>query len=457
MSKFHYTKKCRIDFQRLYSKSVNGIIKEEKGDIMTDFSKYYTILNEELVLATGCTEPIALAYVSAIARKYLGKDPKKIIAYCSANVVKNVKSVTIPNTNNSRGIITAVNAGWIAGDGDKELEVISIVSDDQKVRIQEASNTNLVEVVCLKDEPNLSIHIHMECDDDYVDVYLMHTHTNITKIIKNDEIIFEKPCDLENFNSALTDRTCLNLKDIVEFAATCDLSRIQDLIIKQIKNNMLIANEGIAQGYGACVGKTIIENIPGKYSSCIGMAAAASDARMSGCQLPVMTNSGSGNQGITTSVPVIVYAREQKYSDEELYRALVVSNLVTIHLKTGIGRLSAYCGVVCAAVASFAGIAYLNHDNFGVIENLVTNGLATASGIICDGAKESCASKISTALFSAMLGYEMAKNLRVFEESCGIVQDCVEHTIQVVGTLGQEGMKQTDNLILDIMTKSKEN
>lgn len=419
---------------------------------MTDFSKYYTILNEELVLATGCTEPIALAYVSAIARKYLGKDPNKITAYCSANVVKNVKSVTIPNTNHCKGIIPAVNAGWIAGDASKELEVISIVSDEQKKRIEEYNHTNLVEVVCLKDEPNLSIHIKME-NEDVVEVYLMHTHTNITKIVKNGETIFAKPCDLENFNSVLTDRSCLNLKDIVEFAKTCDLSRIQDLLAKQIQNNMLIANEGIAQGYGACVGKTIIENIPGKYSSCIGMAAAASDARMSGCQLPVMTNSGSGNQGITTSVPVVVYAREQKFTEEELYRALVVSNLVTIHLKTGIGRLSAYCGVVCAAVASFAGIAFLNHDSFCIIENLVTNGLATASGIICDGAKESCASKISTALFSAMLGYEMAKNQRVFEESCGIVQDCVEHTIQVVGTLGQEGMKQTDNLILDIMTK----
>ncbi|MEG0177392.1 L-cysteine desulfidase family protein [Anaerorhabdus sp.] len=423
---------------------------------MKDTNKYYTILNEELVLATGCTEPIALAYVSAIARKHLQHDPEKVIVYCSANVVKNVKSVTIPNTNKSKGIIPAVNAGWIAGNSDKELEVISIVSDEQKNRIQEVSNGNLVEVICLKDEPNLSIRIKMIYKDDTVEVSLMHTHTNITKIEKNGELIFEKPCDNENINAGLTDRTCLNLEDILNFANECDLTRIQDLLEKQIKNNMLIANEGIAQGYGACVGKTIIENIQGKYSSCIGMAAAASDARMSGCQLPVMTNSGSGNQGITTSIPVIVYAREQHLSDEKLYRALVLANLVTIHLKTGIGRLSAYCGVVCAAVASFAGIAYLNDDSLKIIENLVTNGLATASGIICDGAKESCASKISTALFSAMLGYEMAKNQRVFEESCGIVQDCVEHTIKVVGTLGQEGMKQTDNLILDIMTKGKE-
>lgn len=422
---------------------------------MKDTNKYYTILNEELVLATGCTEPIALAYVSAIARKHLQHDPEKVIVYCSANVVKNVKSVTIPNTNKSKGIIPAVNAGWIAGNSDKELEVISIVSDEQKNRIQEVSNGNLVEVICLKDEPNLSIRIKMIYKDDTVEVSLMHTHTNITKIEKNGELIFEKPCDNENINAGLTDRTCLNLEDILNFANECDLTRIQDLLEKQIKNNMLIANEGIAQGYGACVGKTIIENIQGKYSSCIGMAAAASDARMSGCQLPVMTNSGSGNQGITTSIPVIVYAREQHLSDEKLYRALVLANLVTIHLKTGIGRLSAYCGVVCAAVASFAGIAYLNDDSLKIIENLVTNGLATASGIICDGAKESCASKISTALFSAMLGYEMAKNQRVFEESCGIVQDCVEHTIKVVGTLGQEGMKQTDNLILDIMTKGK--
>lgn len=422
---------------------------------MKQFDAYYTILNEELVTATGCTEPIALAFVSATARKYLGKDPTKVVACCSANVVKNVKSVTIPNTNNNKGIITAVNAGWIAGDADKELEVISIVSDMQKQKIEEISKTNLVEVVCLKDEANLSIQIQMFNNDDWVKVSLFHTHTNITKIEKNGEIIFEKSCDPDNFNASLTDRSVLSLKGIQEFANICDLERLRDLLDKQIAINMAIAKEGIEQGYGACVGKTILENIPGKYSSCIAMAAAASDARMSGCQLPVMTNSGSGNQGITTSIPVIVYANEQDVAHDDLLRALVLSNLCTIHLKTGIGRLSAYCGVVCASVASFAGIAYLNDEPLYVIEDLVTNGLATASGMICDGAKESCASKISTALFSAMLGYEMAKNQRVFKDECGIVQDCVEHTIKVVGTLGHEGMRQTDNMILDIMTKNK--
>ncbi|MEA4875357.1 MAG: L-serine ammonia-lyase, iron-sulfur-dependent, subunit alpha [Anaerorhabdus sp.] len=422
---------------------------------MEQFDAYYTILNEELVTATGCTEPIALAFVSAMARKVLEKDPTKIIAYCSANVVKNVKSVTIPNTNNNRGIMTAVNAGWIAGDADKELEVISIVSDEQKQRIEEISKTNLVEVVCLKDEPNLSIRIQMFSDEDEVNVTLYHTHTNITKVEKNKEILYEKSCDLDNFNASLTDRSVLNLKGIQEFATNCKLERISDLLEKQIEINMAIANEGIKNGYGACVGKTILENIPGNYSSCIAMTAAASDARMSGCQLPVMTNSGSGNQGITTSVPVIVYAQEHNIDHEKLLRALVLANLCTIHFKTGIGRLSAYCGVVCAAVASFAGIAYINDESLCVIEDLITNGLATASGMICDGAKESCASKISTALFSAMLGYEMARSKRVFKDECGIVQDCVEHTIKVVGTLGHEGMRQTDNMILDIMTKNK--
>lgn len=413
---------------------------------------YYTILTEELVSATGCTEPIALALVSARARQVLGFDPTRIIVTCGANVVKNVKSVTIPNTNNNRGIVTAVNAGWIAGNADKELEVLAFVTDDQKAKIEEISKTDLVKVVCLKDEPNLSICIQMAHHDDEVSVSLYQTHTNIVKIVKNGHVLFEN----KNNNIApLTDRSLLNLKDIYEFAKHCNVKRVQGLLEKQIEMNMEISKEGLQQAYGACVGKTILENIPGKYSSCIAYAAAASDARMSGCQLPVMTNSGSGNQGITTSIPVITYAWEIGSAHEKLLRALVLANLCTIHLKTGIGRLSAYCGVVSAATASFAGIAFLNDDSLEVIENLVTNGLATASGMICDGAKESCASKISTALFSAMLGYEMAKHHHVFKDECGIVQSNVEQTIKVVGTLGHDGMRQTEHMILDIMTKKQ--
>lgn len=431
------------------------VLNYEMVVIMNKWDSYYTIINEELVIATGCTEPIALAYVSAVARKVLGVDPIHIDVFCSANVIKNVKSVTIPNTNGCKGMIPAINAGWIAGDANKELEVISVVSDNQKKKINEISKSDLVKIHCVKNEPNLSIHVQMQSEVDVVHVYLIHTHTNITKITRNDNIIYQNECNVEDFNSTLTDRSCLNLKDIFEFANQCEISRVQYLLEKQIEINMAIAYEGLENSYGACVGKTIIENMPGKYSRCIAMAAAASDARMSGCKLPVMTNSGSGNQGITTSIPVIVFAEENKICREELYRALVLANLYTIHFKTGIGRLSAYCGVVCAAIASFSGIAYLHHDSYSVIENLVTNGLATASGMICDGAKESCASKISTALFSAMLGYEMALSKFVFEDECGIVQNNVEETIKVVGYLGHDGMKQTDDVILDIMTKRR--
>lgn len=417
------------------------------------FESYNAILKEELILASGCTEPIALAYLAAVAKEQLQDNPEKITVRCSANVIKNVKSVTIPNTNGLKGIKAAVIAGLIAGDANKKMEVIAEVSEEDKVRIKQFVDKDIVEVVCLHDEPNLSIKLEMLCGENNVKVELMHTHTNITLIEKNGETIYQNKCDNEDFNSVLIDRSLLNIDSIYDYATTCDLSEINSVIESQATANIKIAEEGLMKNYGARVGKTILENNQGPFFKCIAYAAAASDARMSGCKYPVMTNSGSGNQGITASLPVIVYAKEKNMDYEKMIRALLLSNLITIHIKTGIGRLSAYCGVVCAASASFSAIAYLNDYDLSVIKKVITNSLATASGMICDGAKESCASKISTALFSAMLSYQMATNELCFEPECGIVQSDVEKTIKVVGYLGREGMKRTDEVVLDIMTK----
>lgn len=420
---------------------------------MSQFESYAAILKEELVLASGCTEPIALAYLTSIARDHLKEEANKITVYCSPNIVKNVKSVTIPNTRGMRGIKAAIIAGLVAGNSDKKMEVIAEVSEAQQDQIQAMMNKNLVEVICLHDEPNLSIKIEMCGVNHTVRAELMHTHTNITLIEKDGLVLFENRCDSTDFNSVLIDRSCLNVADIIRVANECDLSSVQALLEAQITSNMKIAKEGLAQCYGAQVGQTLMQNESDIFTRCMAYAAAASDARMSGCKYPVMTNSGSGNQGITCSIPVIVYADEKNVPHEKLLRALLISNLIAIHIKTGIGRLSAYCGVVCAATGSFAAIAYLDNKETSTIEQLITNSLATTSGMICDGAKESCASKISTALFSAMLGYKMAANQRCFGPDCGIVQENVEKTIQVVGTLGKVGMKKTDEVVLDIMTK----
>lgn len=417
------------------------------------FESYNAILREELILASGCTEPIALAYLAAVAKEQLQENPNKIIVRCSANVIKNVKSVTIPNTNGLKGIKAAVIAGLVAGDASKKMEVIAEVSVEDQNLIKQVVDRDIVEVICLHDEPNLSIKLEMSSDENNVKVELMHTHTNITLIEKNGKVIFQNKCDFEDFNSVLIDRSLLNIDDIYAYATTCDLNEIQSIVEQQAEANIKIAEEGLKTNYGARVGKTILENNQGTFFKCIAYAAAASDARMSGCKYPVMTNSGSGNQGITASLPVIVYAKEEKVEYEKMIRALLLSNLITIHIKTGIGRLSAYCGVVCAASASFSAIAYLNDYDLSVIKKVITNSLATASGMICDGAKESCASKISTALFSAMLSYQMAINECCFEPGCGIIQNDVEKTIKVVGYLGREGMKRTDEVVLDIMTK----
>lgn len=409
------------------------------------------ILKEELILAAGCTEPLAIAYASAIVRDNLGDKVDKLILNLSGNVIKNVNSVTIPNTDGAKGLKAACIAGFIAGDSKLLLEAIKDVEDSKKEEIKK--NLDKIEVVInhAKDDAKLYISIEGIYKDNKVLVEIKHTHTNITKIEKNGKLIFENDCDNTSVDTVLADRSILNIEDIYKFAKEGNIDEVTALIESQIKCNYSIALEGMIGNYGCQIGKTIHNNTNDEMIKAIALAAAGSDARMSGSKLPVMTNNGSGNQGITLSVPIIYYARNNKYNNEELLRALVFANLINVYIKMGIGRLSSYCGAVCAGKSAFAGISFLEGRDVDFIKKVITNGLATDSGIICDGAKESCASKIATSLQSGLLAYQMAKKDLVFPNNCGIVKDNFEDTLDNVWTVAKDGMQVTDEVILNVM------
>ena len=417
------------------------------------YRQYISILHEELKPAMGCTEPIAIAYASAKAREVLGVIPDSIKVEVSGNIIKNVKSVVVPHTGGLRGIAAAVAVGMVAGNAEAELEVISNVSLEQITKTAEYLEKTPIDIGCTDTERVFDIQITAKKDNDSAFVRIVDYHTNIVCIRRNDQLILEHECETKE--DSLTDRSCLSIERIVEFADCVALDDVKELLERQISYNMAIAEEGLAGDYGANIGKTILlnhrEDINYKMRA---WAAAASDARMNGCELPVVINSGSGNQGITASVPVIVYAKEMGKTQEELLRALCVSNLVTTHLKTGIGRLSAYCGAVSAGVGAGAGLAYLKGGKYKMIAHTVVNALAVTSGIICDGAKASCAAKIAAAVDAGILGLTMYENGNQFFGGDGIVKKGVENTIDNVGKLARIGMEQTDKEIIHIMMES---
>ena len=417
------------------------------------YKKYIQILHEELQPAMGCTEPIALAYAAAKARALLGALPERLVAEVSGNIIKNVKSVVIPHTGGLRGIAAAVAAGAVAGDPDGELEVISHVTEDEISSIEAYLETTPIEVRWADTPHTFDIQITAYRGKDSAFVRIVDYHTNIACLRRNGETLLEKEC--VHKEEGLTDRTCLTIEGIVAFADCVDLSDVREVLQRQIAYNMAIAAEGLRGQYGANIGKTILLNRENDINYKMrAWAAAASDARMNGCELPVIINSGSGNQGITTSVPVIVYARETGKTEEELLRALCVSNLVTTHLKTDIGRLSAYCGAVSAGVGAGAGLAYLKGGNFKTVAHTVVNAIAVASGIICDGAKASCAAKIAAAVDAGILGLAMYENGNQFFGGDGIVKKGVENTIETVGRLARIGMEQTDKEIIHLMMEA---
>lgn len=416
------------------------------------YDAYINILKEELIPAMGCTEPIAIAYAAAIARENLNEMPKQIKIEVSGNIIKNVKSVVVPNTGGLRGIEASVCAGIVAGDAKKELEVISKVSKEQIEEIKSFLNLGTIDVVCANTPFVFDIMLTAYGESDNVFVRILDFHTNVVEIRKNDELLLAKKVEAKKV-SQKTDKSLLNIKDIIEFANTVSISEVKETLDRQIEYNTAIAEEGLSGSYGANIGKVLLKTYGSEDVKvrAKAKAAAGSDARMNGCELPVIINSGSGNQGITASVPVIEYARDLKVSDDIMYRALLISNLTTIHLKTGIGRLSAYCGAVSAGCGSGAAIAYLYGGGYDEVAHTVVNALAIASGIICDGAKASCAAKISASVDVGILGYYMYKEGQEFVDGDGIVKKGVENTIINVGKLARDGMSETDKEIIKIM------
>ena len=415
------------------------------------YDAYVQILKEELITAMGCTEPIALAYAAARCKELLGKLPEKVIVKVSGSIIKNVKSVVVPNTGGMKGIRAAVAAGFVAGRPEKKLEVISQVSDEERAAIQAYTEQADMEICYLDSGRVFDIIIEAVAGEDTAKVRIANYHTNIVLEEHNGEKLLETVVEGDQ-EEGLTDRSLLNMEDIWDFAMTCEIEDVRAILDHQIDCNMAIAKEGLTHPYGACIGQVMLDAYGDEIRNrASAMAAAGSDARMSGCELPVVINSGSGNQGITCSVPVIEYAKELCSGDEKMYRALALSNLVAIHQKTGIGRLSAFCGAVCAGVAAGAGIAYLRGGGFKEIAHTVVNGLAIVSGIVCDGAKPSCAAKIAASVNAGILGYEMYVRGQQFYGGVGLVTKGADNTIRNIGRLGKEGMAGTNDEIIKIM------
>lgn len=415
------------------------------------YQAYIKILEEELVPAMGCTEPIALAYAAAKAREVLGGIPDKVDIGASGSIIKNVKSVIVPNTNHLKGIPAAAAAGIIAGKAEKELEVIAEVSKEQISQMVEFLEKTEVTVEHIDNGITFDIIVTVSKGNAYAKVRIANYHTNIVLVEKDGEKLFELPVAGES-EEGLTDRNLLDMKSIWEFINTVDVQDIYETIHRQIEYNTAIAEEGLRGDYGANIGKVLLDTYGQDVRSrAKAMAAAGSDARMNGCELPVIINAGSGNQGMTCSLPVLEYAKELKVGEEKTYRALALSNLVAIHQKTGIGRLSAYCGAVSAGAAAGAGIAYLCGGGYEEVIHTVVNALAIVSGMVCDGAKASCAAKIAASVDAGILGYNMFLRGQQFYAGDGIVTSGVEATITNIGRLGKDGMKETNEEIIRMM------
>lgn len=423
----------------------------EKNDIR--YQAYVKILEEELKPAMGCTEPIAIAYCAAVAREVLGGLPEKVKVGASGSMIKNVKSVIVPNTDHLKGIPAAA-AGIVAGDPKKELEVIASVTKEQITAMKEFLQTTPVEVEHIDNGITFDIIVTLTRGADTSMVRIANYHTNVVHIEKNGEVIRDTPVNGEE-EEGLTDRSLLDMEHIWDFIHTVDVNDIREVLERQKTYNMAIAREGMRGQYGSNIGALLLDmNGNDVRTRARAMAAAGSDARMNGCELPVIINSGSGNQGITASVPVIVYATELGVDEDTMYRAMALSDLTTIHQKTPIGRLSAYCGAVSAGAGSGAGIAYLSGASYDEVVHTVINAVAIISGMVCDGAKASCAAKIAEAVDAGIIGYYMAKRGQNFDDGDGIVTAGIEATIRNVGRLAKEGMKETNDEIISIMIGS---
>ncbi len=420
------------------------------------YQAYVRILKEELVPASGCTEPIAVAYCAAKARALLGAVPEYVLVQVSGNIIKNAKSVVVPNTGGLTGIGAAAAAGIVFGDENAALEVISSVTPGQKKALRGFLVGTPVTVSLLEDGEALDILVTLLAGEHTARARLSGSHTNIVLLERDGTVLFEHGMKTQSPEAAPdADRGLLTIRDIVDFADTVDLGDVYQVIERQIEYNCAIAEEGLRGDWGANIGSVILKSFGNDIKNrARAKAAAGSDARMSGCDLPVIINSGSGNQGITVSVPVVEYARELGASEDKLCRALVLSNLAAIHQKSGMGRLSAYCGAVSAGCGAGCGIAYLNGGGLEEISHTLVNALAIASGIVCDGAKPSCAAKIALAVDAGILGWQMFMMGQQFYGGEGLVSKGVENTLRNISRLGADGMRETDREIIKIMSEA---
>ena len=422
---------------------------QEKDSI---YAAFLQILNEELIPAMGCTEPISLAYAAAKARCILGELPDRVDVVVSGNIIKNVKSVVVPNTDGLKGIKAAVAAGIISAREDKVLEVLADITPTQRTEIVKYLSNTPISISPATSSLNFDIILTLFKGDSYVKLRIVDDHTNVVLIEKNGEILYT-PEEINSHVIHNNNKQLLSIGRIFNFANTVEINDVKALIDSQINCNTAIAEEGLRGNYGSNIGKTLLS----MYGNDVKIrakakAAAGSDARMNGCEMPVIIISGSGNQGLTASLPVIEYAKEYNIDEETLYRALVLSALVAVHLKAGIGSLSAFCGAVCAGCASGAAIAYMLDGSLSAVSETISNALGTVSGIVCDGAKASCAAKIASSVEAGILGYHMYLNKKNFLPGDGIVGEEIESTVQNVWRLGKDGMKETDREILNIMT-----
>ena len=416
------------------------------------YDTYVALLKAELTMATGCTEPIAIAYAGAKLREVLGRIPERCSVFCSGNMVKNVFAVTVPNSGGSRGIDTAALLGMVGGDADAALDVLHAVTPEHIEQMQKLKAAGVCSCELVEGVANLYIRIEGVAGDDSALVEIKDYHTNLTRIEKNGELLYGGE-QLQETASSAPDKSLLNVRDILAFAEEVELDELRDTLENQIRCNSAIAEEGLKNPWGAEVGRSILEGECGDslVNRARAWAAAGSDARMNGCPMPVVINSGSGNQGITVSMPLYVYAKEYGVDEDRMLRALALANLISLHQKRYIGSLSAYCGAVSAATGAACGIAWMLGAGYEEICGVITNSINTTGGMVCDGAKSSCASKIATAVGMALLGMDMSHKGRVLLPGEGMIREDIEESIANIGRMGREGMKSTDVEILKIM------
>lgn len=413
-----------------------------------NYAIYEEALAEELIPAMGCTEPIAIAYCAAVCREQLGAEPEEIEIWVSRNIIKNVKSVVVPNTDHMKGIEVACAAGIVAAHSERQLEVLAYITAEEKVALKELAESGKIKIHVSEEPDIFYIRVFLAANGQNAEVTIRTDHTNVTSIKKNGATLLSKPIVPEEEEA----KSLWRIEDVLDAARHMPLDNVKHLLERQIEYNMAISKEGLDHDYGASIGKILLRRDPDSLRTrARASAAAGSDARMNGCELPVVITSGSGNQGITASVPVVIYAHALAAGEEKLLRAVLLSDLITIYLKQGIGKLSAYCGAISAGCGSGAGIAYLHDCTDEQIEHAVENALAINSGIICDGAKSSCAAKIAMAVEGGLLGFDMAMAEHNFEGGDGIVQETADETIAAVGKIASQGMVETDKEIIDVM------